>query len=63
MWTIRTGKRTNREAFMPPLTIDLQGVTVDLLRPTDNPLLADALRKATASAPQRGDGAGFDNRV
>jgi hypothetical protein len=48
---------------MAPLTLDLQGVTVDLLRPTDNPLLADALRTATDPAPRRGDGAGFDNKL
>lgn len=45
---------------MSPLIIDLRGITVDLLQPTDNPVLADAIREAAGPAPE-GDGAGYDN--
>ncbi len=47
---------------MPVLAIDLNGVTLDLLRSTDNPALSDAVRKATASQQPLTIGAGFDNK-
>jgi hypothetical protein len=47
---------------MAPLTIDLQGVTSDLLRSDDNPALKRIISEAINPTPQIGDGAGFDNR-
>lgn len=48
---------------MSPLTLDLEKITVDLLRPGDNQVLTDAVRRATSSNQPMTDGAGFDNKV
>jgi hypothetical protein len=48
---------------MPPLTIDLRGVTSDTLRSADNPVLADAVRAATSVRRPVADGAGFNNKL
>jgi len=48
---------------MPPLTIDLRGVTSDLLRSTDNPVLAGAVLEALSPTRPAVDGAGFDNKL
>lgn len=48
---------------MPPITIDTQDLTADLLRPDDNPVLADAVMEVIAPLGPVLDGAGFDNRV
>lgn len=48
---------------MPPLTIDLQGVTSDLLRSDDNPVLAHAVREAISTTRPVADGAGFNNKL
>lgn len=48
---------------MPPLTIDLRGVTSDLLRPADNPVLADAVLEAVSVTRPVVDGAGFENKI
>jgi len=48
---------------MPPLAIDLHGVTSDLLRPTDNPVLAGAVLKAINPKQPMSGGAGFDNKL
>lgn len=48
---------------MPPLTIDLRGVTADLLRPGDNPVLAGVVLEAISPTLPTVDGAGFDNKV
>ncbi|MFB4305863.1 hypothetical protein [Actinomadura sp. GTD37] len=46
---------------MPPLTIDVQEITPDLLRPEDSPVLADAVLEAISPIRPLPDGAGFDN--
>jgi hypothetical protein len=48
---------------MPPLTIDLRGVTPDLLCSADNPVLAEAVREAVSQTRPTRDGAGFDNKL
>ncbi|GLY87741.1 hypothetical protein [Actinoallomurus iriomotensis] len=48
---------------MPPLTIDLRGVTSDLLRSADNPVLKSAVLEAIQPAREMADGAGFDNKL
>jgi hypothetical protein len=48
---------------MPPLTIDLRGVTSDLLRSADNPVLASAVLEAISPTRPVADGAGFDNKL
>jgi hypothetical protein len=48
---------------MAPLTIDLQGVTPDLLRSTDSSALTDAVQEAISSTQPSADGAGFDNKA
>jgi len=48
---------------MAPLTIDLRGVTPDLLRSTDSSALTEAVREATSKTQPVADGAGFDNRT
>jgi hypothetical protein len=53
----------SRGVAMPPLAIDLHGVTSDLLLPTDNPVLADAVLKAIDPKQPMGGGAGFDNKL
>jgi hypothetical protein len=45
-----------------PLTIDPQGV-IDLLRPTDNPVLTRALFEATDRKRPVADGSAFDNKM
>lgn len=47
---------------MSPL-IDLQGITIDLLRPTDSPVLTEALREAASATRPVAAGAGFDNKL
>jgi hypothetical protein len=49
--------------IMQPLAIDLQGVTSDLLHPTDNPVLAAAVEEAINPSHPIADGAGFDNKL
>jgi hypothetical protein len=46
---------------MQPLSIDLQGVTSELLQPTDNPALTDAMQEAINPTYPLADGAGFEN--
>ena len=48
---------------MQPLTINLQGVTTNLLQPTDTPVLAAAIEEATKPTHRMVDGRGFDNRL
>lgn len=48
---------------MPPLTLDLRGVTPDLLRSTDSPVLTGAVLEALNPTRPALDGAGFDNRL
>lgn len=48
---------------MPPLTIDLRGVTPDSLHPADNPALADAVLGAVSGTRPVADGSGFDNKL
>jgi hypothetical protein len=48
---------------MPPLTIDTQEITPDLLLPEDSPVLTDAVLEAIGPAQPQPDAAGFDNRV
>lgn len=48
---------------MPPLTIDLRGVTADILRSADNPVLTDAVRAAVSATRPVADGAGFNNKL
>jgi hypothetical protein len=48
---------------MPPLTIDLRGVTSDLLRSADNPVLTSAVLEAIHPVREVADGAGFDNKL
>lgn len=48
---------------MPPLTIDLRGVTPDLLRSADNPVLTEAVLEAISPTRPMVDGAGFDNKL
>jgi hypothetical protein len=56
-------QRTHRGGIVPPLTIDLRGVTSDILRSADNPVLTDAVRKAISARRSVADGAGFDNKL
>ncbi|WP_165963935.1 hypothetical protein [Actinomadura sp. KC216] len=49
---------------MPPLTIDTQGITPDLLQSDDNPILTDAIQEVinptrTAAADATGWNNGF----
>jgi hypothetical protein len=46
---------------MPPLTIEIQGLAPDLLDPSDNPVLADAIQEAINPTRPMPDGAGFQN--
>jgi hypothetical protein len=48
---------------MPPLTLDLRGVTPDLLCSADKPVLAEAVLEATSPTRPALDGAGFDNKL
>jgi hypothetical protein len=48
---------------MQPLVIDLQGVTPDLLQPTDNPVLKGALEEAINPTCSIADGATFQNKL
>lgn len=48
---------------MSPLIIDLRGVTPDLLRSADNPVLRDAVREAVSTTRPVADGAGFENKI
>lgn len=46
---------------MPPLVIDLQDITLDLLQPTDSPALVEAVQEAISPSQPIVDSAGFDN--
>jgi hypothetical protein len=48
---------------MTSSTIDLRGVTPDLIEPTDNPALTAALMEAIEPSQPMVDGAGFDNKA
>jgi hypothetical protein len=48
---------------MRPLIIDLQGVTPDLLQPTDNPVLTAAVADAINPVRPMVDGASFENKL
>ena len=48
---------------MPTLTLDLRGVTPDLLCSSDKPVLAEAVLEATSPSRPTLDGAGFDNKI
>jgi hypothetical protein len=48
---------------MQPLTIDLQGVTIGLLQPIDNPALTSVVEEVIDQTHPKVDSAGFDNRL
>ncbi|WP_171064186.1 hypothetical protein [Actinomadura soli] len=48
---------------MPPLAIDTQGITPDLLQSDDNPILADAIQEVIDPTRSTAAAAGFENRV
>lgn len=48
---------------MPPLAIDLRGVTPDLLLSADKPVLTEAVLEAISPTRPTRDGAGFDNKL
>lgn len=48
---------------MSPSAIDLDGVTLGQLHPTDNPALTYVMRMALSPAQPAVDGAGFDNKL
>jgi hypothetical protein len=47
---------------MQPLTIDLQGITSELVRLTDKPVLTGVVAEVIDPTLPITDGAGFDNR-
>lgn len=56
-------QRTHPGGTMPPLTIDLRGVTPDLLCSADKPVLTEAVLEAISPTRPTRDGAGFDNKL
>jgi hypothetical protein len=63
VWTIRIVSGLHPGGTMPPLTIDLRGVTPDLLRSADHPVLTEAVLEAISPTRPARDGAGFDNKL
>ncbi|MGH3392489.1 MAG: hypothetical protein ACRDOO_26775 [Actinomadura sp.] len=57
-----TMQRLHQGEGMAPLTIDLRGITPDLLHATDSSALTDAVQDAISPTQPMVDGGGFDNK-
>jgi hypothetical protein len=56
-------QRIHQGESMAPLSIDVRGITSDLLRSTDSSALTDAVQEAISPTQPMVDGAGFDNKA
>jgi hypothetical protein len=63
LWQPGLYERIDQGEIMPPVIINVQGITPDLLQTTDSLALTDVLQAAISPSQPIVDGAGFDNRA